>query len=183
MEVALYDPGCGYYARAAQRSGRAGDFFTSVDVGPVFGELLEIQIAEMAAILAATTAEPRNDALQMLSRRTLVLSSIWSKPAPGTAGCRPTFSAPRAAAIPLLYDRTRLHLVEASGSARAEHGATMGEEADRLVSSSDSLPSAFEGVLIANELLDALPIHQVVMREGGLREVYVDIAGGAARDA
>ena len=52
MEVALYDPGCGYYACAAQRSGRAGDFFTSVDVGPVFGELLEIQIAEMAAILS-----------------------------------------------------------------------------------------------------------------------------------
>src|SRR3990170_8054827 len=52
MEIALYHPGCGYYARAAQRSGRAGDFFTSVDVGPLFGELLEIQIAEMAGILA-----------------------------------------------------------------------------------------------------------------------------------
>ena len=53
MELALYDPGFGYYARAAQRSGRAGDFFTSVDVGPLFGELLEIQIAEMAAHLQA----------------------------------------------------------------------------------------------------------------------------------
>src|SRR5437870_12011026 len=51
MELALYDRELGYYARAAQRSGRAGDFFTSVDVGPVFGELLEIQIAEMADIL------------------------------------------------------------------------------------------------------------------------------------
>ena len=49
MDLALYDPEAGYYARAAQRSGRAGDFFTSVDVGPVFGELLEIQLAEMAA--------------------------------------------------------------------------------------------------------------------------------------
>ena len=51
MDLALYDPDLGYYARAAQRSGRAGDFFTSVDVGPLFGELLEIQIAEMAGIL------------------------------------------------------------------------------------------------------------------------------------
>src|SRR5260370_26974786 len=54
MDLALYDAE-GYYARAAQRSGRAGDFFTSVDVGPVFGELLEIQLAEMANILATTS--------------------------------------------------------------------------------------------------------------------------------
>ena len=52
MDAALYDPDLGYYARTAQRSGRAGDFFTSVDVGPIFGELLEIQVAEMAGILA-----------------------------------------------------------------------------------------------------------------------------------
>ena len=51
MDLALYDSELGYYARAAQRSGRAGDFFTSVDVGPLFGELLAVQIAEMADIL------------------------------------------------------------------------------------------------------------------------------------
>src|SRR5438270_2741392 len=51
MELALYHPEVGYYARAAQRSGRAGDFFTSVDVGAVFGELLERQLAEMASLL------------------------------------------------------------------------------------------------------------------------------------
>src|SRR5262245_21498548 len=51
MDVALYDPELGYYARAAQRSGRAGDFFTSVDVGPLFGELLEVQLEEMHRIL------------------------------------------------------------------------------------------------------------------------------------
>ena len=54
MDLALYDPEVGYYARAAQRSGRAGDFFTSVDVGPIFGELIEIQIAEMLRLLQAT---------------------------------------------------------------------------------------------------------------------------------
>ena len=51
MDLALYDPALGYYARAAQRSGRAGDFFTSVDVGSLFGELLEVQLAEMHEIL------------------------------------------------------------------------------------------------------------------------------------
>ena len=47
---------------------------------------------------------------------------------------------------------------------------------ERLVSSTDRLPPSFDGVLIANELLDAFPVHQVVMRPDGLREVYVDLA-------
>jgi SAM-dependent MidA family methyltransferase len=75
---------------------------------------------------------------------------------------------------PALYDRTRLHLVEASALARAAQQNTLGDAADRLVSSSPTLPPSFEGVLIANELLDALPVHQVVMRGDGLREVYVE---------
>ena len=37
MEIALYHPEHGYYASAQKRSGKAGDFFTSVDVGPLFG--------------------------------------------------------------------------------------------------------------------------------------------------
>jgi len=49
MDLALYHPRFGYYARAAQRSGRAGDFVTSVDVGGLFGELLAVQIAEILA--------------------------------------------------------------------------------------------------------------------------------------
>ena len=40
MDLALYDPSFGYYARSTRRSGAAGDFFTSVDVGALFGELL-----------------------------------------------------------------------------------------------------------------------------------------------
>ena len=53
MDLALYDPALGYYARAAQRSGRAGDFFTSVDVGSTFGELLERQLEEMWRLMHA----------------------------------------------------------------------------------------------------------------------------------
>jgi SAM-dependent MidA family methyltransferase len=45
MELALSTPGCGYYERP-RKIGRGGDFFTSVSVGPVFGELLAFQFAE-----------------------------------------------------------------------------------------------------------------------------------------
>ncbi|HEY3384446.1 MAG TPA: hypothetical protein VGK32_22025, partial [Vicinamibacterales bacterium] len=52
VEAALYHPEFGYYASSVQRSGRGGDFFTSVDLGSLFGELLAVQVAEMARILA-----------------------------------------------------------------------------------------------------------------------------------
>src|ERR1051326_3802809 len=61
MDLALYDPAHGYYARAARRSGRAGDFFSSVDVGPLFGELLEIQLAEMASLLRGESRLPDSE--------------------------------------------------------------------------------------------------------------------------
>jgi len=159
MDLALYDSERGYYARAAQRSGRAGDFFTSVDVGPIFGELVEAQLAEMGAILNSE-------------------SGIWDFDLveAGAGNARLSADILRAARAhhPTFYESLRLHLVEASGEARAAQQATLGDMADRLASSGEALPASFEGVLLANELLDALPVHQVVMRASGLREVYVE---------
>jgi SAM-dependent MidA family methyltransferase len=176
MELALYHPELGYYARAGQRSGRAGDFFTSVDVGQLFGELLEVQIAEMADLLQAI-AEPAKTAENHLS----AASSAFS-PVPGFDLVEAGAGNGRLSADILhaararhsnVYDSVRLHLVDASATARAAQRAALGEAADRLASSSNALPASFDGVLIANELLDAMPVHQVVMRENGLREIYV----------
>jgi SAM-dependent MidA family methyltransferase len=74
---------------------------------------------------------------------------------------------------PDLLDVTRLHLVEASAAARAAQEGIVRESFHRRFSSSASLPESFDGVLVANELLDAFPVHQVVMREDGLGETYV----------
>jgi SAM-dependent MidA family methyltransferase len=78
---------------------------------------------------------------------------------------------------PAVYERLQLHLVEISAEARAAQPDSLGDMSDHLASSSADLPAPFAGVLIANELLDALPVHQVVMRGDGLREVYVDVHG------
>jgi SAM-dependent MidA family methyltransferase len=168
MDLALYDPDFGYYARAAQRSGRAGDFLTSVDVGDIFGELLEIQVAEMAEILAGGPRRAGAD---------------FDLVEAGAGNGRLSADILRAARRhhPDLYNRTRLHLIETSAAARGAQGSALAEVADRLISSSAALPASFEGVLLANELLDALPVHQVVMRQEGLREVYVDCRGGTSR--
>jgi SAM-dependent MidA family methyltransferase len=175
MDLALYDPEVGYYARAAQRSGRAGDFFTSVDVGSLFGELLEVQLAEMAEIVKAT-AERAEAAEQH------VLAACSARPAvafdlveAGAGNGRLSADILRAAKSrdPLFYETVRVHLVEASAVARGAQAATLADVAERVVSSSPTLPESFEGVLVANELLDAMPVHQIVMRDEGLREVYV----------
>ena len=160
MDLALYDSELGYYARAAQRSGRAGDFFTSVDVGPLFGELLEIQLAEMGYILKS------------LRLRVSAFDLVEA----GAGNARLSADILRAARDrdPAFYDSLRLHLVEASAEARRAQAGTLGDVAERLASSTDSLPATFQGVLVANELLDALPVHQVVMREDGLRRCSVD---------
>ena len=159
MDAALYHPEFGYYARAAQRSGRAGDFFTSVDVGPLFGELLAKQIAEMAEILNSAFSIQNFDLVEAGAgngRLTADILRALKRDAPDT------------------YRATRVHLVETSEAARALHAGTLADFADRLVTSSAVLPESFAGALLANELLDAMPVHQVVMREDGLREIYIE---------
>jgi SAM-dependent MidA family methyltransferase len=169
VEYALYHETLGYYARAGQRSGREGDFFTSVDLGPTFGELLAGQFAEMRQILAG-------------------------QPESGGAGPEAGFDLVEAAAgngrlardildraerhDPGFYEAVRLHLIERSPSARAGQQAVLGRHTRLLASSTPDLSNAITGVVYANELLDALPPHLVVMREEGLREVYVDAEQG-----
>jgi SAM-dependent MidA family methyltransferase len=170
VEAALYHETLGYYARTGQRSGREGDFFTSVDLGPLFGELLASQFAEMQAALSGVAAS-------------------------GGSGADPTpFDLVEAAAgngrlardvldaaerhHPEFYRSVQLHLVERSPQARASQETVLGRHASALASSTVDVPEAVAGVIYANELLDALPPHVVVMRERGLCEVYVDAEGG-----
>jgi SAM-dependent MidA family methyltransferase len=169
MDLALYHPELGYYARAAQRSGRAGDFFTSVDVGPLFGELLEIQLAEMFGILGSAASAHAAVAFDLVEA--------------GAGNGRLSADILRAARERdrAFYESIRLHLVEASDHARAAQRSTLGDVGERLLSSGPTLPTSFDGVLVANELLDALPVHQVVMGEEGPREIYVGAAGATLR--
>jgi SAM-dependent MidA family methyltransferase len=170
MDLALYDPELGYYARAVQRSGRAGDFFTSVDVGPLFGELLEVQLAEMCCLTAETA---KHAGTNIGSAPSAVFSFDLVEAGAGNGRLSADILRAAQRRDPAFYESIRLHLVEVSAEARRAQGATLGDVADRLTSSGAALPDSFEGVLIANELLDALPVHQVVMREEGLREIYV----------
>jgi SAM-dependent MidA family methyltransferase len=165
MDISLYHPELGYYARAAQKTGRAGDFFTSVDVGPIFGALLAKQFAEMWRVLQTQSPIPNPQSL----RFDLVEAGA------GSGRLARDILDAALTKDPEFYAAIRLSLVEASPTARAAQVATLGPHAPLLAHSSLALPDEVHGVIYANELLDALPTHVVVMTEAGLREVFVDV--------
>ena len=159
-ELALYHPELGYYARADRRTGRAGDFFTSVDLGPAFGSLLASQLAEMWRILQSGSGDPRFDLVEAAAGNGRLARDVLDA---------------AAADDPAFYRAVRLHLVERSRAARAAQAATLGPHAGKVASSGSRIPPAVRGVIFANELLDALPPHVLEMTGDGLREAYVDL--------
>jgi SAM-dependent MidA family methyltransferase len=161
VDLALYHPTLGYYATARQRSGRAGDFFTSVDVGPIFGEMLAVQLDEMWRLAGAPA---RFDLVEAAAGNGRLARDVLD------AVCRDA---------PAFYEAVTVHLVERSAAARGAQRETLGPHAGKLASSGEACPDGVAGVLYANELLDALPPHQVVMREDGLHEVRVAERDGA----
>ena len=159
MDLALYHPAHGYYASAAQRSGRAGDFYTSVDAGPLFGELLAVQIAEMHASLGRVGLTGPFDLVEAGAGNGRLMRDVLDA---------------LAREHPATYAAVRVTLVEASASARDAQRQTLAAHPDRLAACLDDLPDAVTGVIVANELLDAMPAHAVVARGGELREIYID---------
>jgi SAM-dependent MidA family methyltransferase len=162
MEVSLYHPELGYYARAARNTGRAGDFFTSVDVGPLFGEMLARQLGEMWGILR---------------HQSLPFDLVEAGAGDGRLSRDILDAAQRT--DPDFYSTIRLSLVERSQAAREAQPATLGPHAALLTYNAAAVPEHINGTIVANELLDALPNHPVVMTHNGLREVFVDVENGA----
>jgi len=159
MEACLYDPDFGYYSGAADR--RRADYYTSVDVSPVFGRLLARQLEEMwriagrpapFAIVEASAASGR------LAKHILDFAEVR---------LREFYEAMHYAAVEISPSRREL-----LRAALARHTAA------GRASSRDELPSDVPcGCIFSNELLDALPVHRVVMQAEGLWEIFVDSDG------
>ncbi len=175
MDISLYHPELGYYARAAQNTGRAGDFFTSVDVGPIFGELLAKQFGEMWRVLEKGDG---NLFREGLSKKIPVPFFDLVEAGAGSGRLARDVLDAAERRDPEFYAAIRLSLVEASPAARAAQVETLGPHAPVLAHSSAALPEEIHGVIYANELLDALPTHAVVMTDAGLREVFIDFQHG-----
>ncbi len=144
MEIALYEPGLGYYESTAGRVGRAGDFYTSVSTGPLFGELLAERFIGWLK------------SLPHFAERT------WSWVECGAHDGR--LARDLLTALDR-YPTERQHIeyviLESSEQRRAWQKANLEAWAGR-VRWIDSLPAeGIHGVVFSNELLDAFPVHRI----------------------
>lgn len=164
MALCLYHPEHGYYMQGAERTGIAGDYFTSSDLHPVFARLVARQAAEMWEILG----RPRGftwvemgagrglfarDFLAWIKRRWPELDRVleYAVVEPG----------------PRVRARLAEKFAEAGLKGRIQVAATLEE-----------LPPV-TGCFFSNELADAFPVAVVTRYRGRLKEVYVDAEGEA----
>ena len=152
MEMALYEPGLGYYSAGLHKLGASGDFITAPELGPLFASCLARQVAELADTLGnydileagAGTGRLAADLLRQLPPDKL----------PG-----------------------RYLVLERSADLRRvqrEHIQAMAPElADRVVWLDQPPEAGWQGVLIANEVLDALAVERFRMGEAGVEQLCV----------
>jgi SAM-dependent MidA family methyltransferase len=165
MELALYDPEGGYYRSADARPGRTGDFLTAPELHPIFGEAVANQLTEIWERLdrpdpfvveehGAGSGALAEAVLRGLERRgSPVLDSIRY--------------------VPVEIDARRTEGFE-------DRLATAGFT-DRIGIAGSV--GSFAGVVLANEVLDALPVHRIAERDGRLLERFVGLdADGAFTD-
>ena len=134
MEMALYEPGLGYYAAGAAKLGRAGDFVTAPELSPLFGRTLARQVAELL--------RPGETVLEL--------------------------GAGSGALAKVLLDELSCpySILETSPQLQDHQKRRLGSRATWL----SRLPECFRGVIVANEVADALPVHAVAWRSHGVME-------------
>jgi SAM-dependent MidA family methyltransferase len=160
MDLALYAPGLGYYAAGARKLGAGGDFVTAPEMTPLYAGALATQVA---AILAATG---RREILELGGGSGRLAADLLNALAARDA-------------LPARYA-----MLDVSAELAARQRATLARECaahlERVVWI-ETLPEAIDGAIIANEVLDAVPVRLVARRNGEYRERVVtwDDARGA----
>lgn len=155
MALALLDRAGGYYATRAP-IGATGDFTTAPEISQCFGELLGVALARTWLDLG----RPARALLVELGpgRGTLLVDLLRA-----------------VRSVPGLIEALELHLVEPSPALRAVQAARLAAHRPRFHETLDSVPTGAPLLLVANEVLDALPIRQLVRDARGWRERLVTL--------
>jgi SAM-dependent MidA family methyltransferase len=163
MELALYDPETGYYRAVSARPGRAGDFLTAPEAHPIFGRAIARHVADVWDVLGRPpgfTIREVGSGGGALAEGLLAGLAADGSALAGKVRYRPVEVEPRR----LDEFRGRLAATGLAGRIEVDDG------------------SPIVGVVAANEVLDALPTHRVVRRDGRLREVLVGLSGAGFAD-
>ncbi|SNR78421.1 SAM-dependent methyltransferase, MidA family [Methylobacillus rhizosphaerae] len=154
MELALYEPGLGYYSAGAQKFGEAGDFVTAPEMTPLFGQAVAQQVME---VLAQTSG----DVLELGAGRGRLAVSMLEE-------------MQRAGGLPGQY-----LILEVSADLRHVQQqyleSVLPPHLYAKVVWLDALPADFTGVIVANEVLDAIPVHLVRKQENKFHELGVGL--------
>ena len=157
MHYALYAPGLGYYAAGAKKFGADGDFVTAPEISPLFGRVVARQCA---AALRETTAG----------------SVLEFGAGSGSLALQMLRALEKLDALPAEY-----RIIEVSADLRERQQNLLSKElpglADRVVWL-DRMPDSHRGVVLANEVLDALPVERFMRRKNGVYQLRVADEGG-----
>jgi len=152
MHEALYAPGLGYYSAGSIKFGADGDFITAPEISSVFGRVLARQSAEVLR--------------QVENGEVLEIGAGSAKLAVDILCACEELNA-----LPPAYN-----ILEVSADLQERQQRRLREELPHLVGRVrwlSDLPAAFNGVIIANEVLDALPVERFVRRQSGLMQLSV----------
>jgi SAM-dependent MidA family methyltransferase len=156
MESCLYHPEFGYYSRSSDR--RPADYYTSVDMSPMFGRLIARQLNEMWLILGRPN---RFTVAEFCSGAGILALQILDFSRDELPGFYETIDY---RAIEVSAKRQDVAKSVLAGHISAGHASILSEMAEAIA----------DGCVLTNEFLDALPVHRVVMEDGNLWEIYVD---------
>ena len=150
MQLALYAPGLGYYSGRQQKFGAAGDFVTAPELSPLFAHCLARQCYQILATLPGTCILEAGAGSGVLAAELL--------PALATMGQLPE----------------RYLILELSGELRQRQQTMLAERVPQLIDRIDWIDqppmAGFTGIVLANEVLDAMPVRRFVQTPAGLRQ-------------
>lgn len=155
MELALYHPQQGYYATEAVNIGKQGDFLTSPHWGPDFGELLAAQFREIWEILKKPNPFT---IVEMGAGQGILAANILSYLEKQDEE---------------LWQALEYVIIEKSAAMQAEQKQRLNTDKVRWRTWDEIEEKSLTGCFFSNELIDAFPVHQVVIEEKELKEIYV----------
>ena len=157
MDSALYTPGLGYYSGGAKKFGFDGDFVTASEISPLFSQTIARQVNQVLSALKGQNKQA--DILELGAGTGLFAKDLLLEMA-------------KLDQLP-----TRYMILEVSAHLReVQHSslkAALPNELMNRVVWLDELPKHFDGLIFANEVLDALPVHIVKKTADGLAEMGV----------
>ena len=152
MELALYEPGLGYYSAGAMKFGASGDFVTAPEISPLFSRCLAQQCDEVFAQIG-----PAN-ILELGAGSGVMAADIL-------------IELQRLGSVPERYS-----ILEVSADLRERQRARIAELAPELIGCVqwlDEWPTGFRGVVLGNEVLDAFPVQRFRIRKEQVNSVGV----------